>query len=122
MVSLSTNQSIGGQPQSSFLTGLLCYVYPITFTPETGGHVCQFHHPTVFQLIFQSYEKIQTLINFTNKFVNFYTFNNFDSLSLDDYHKLPFGMSKNYEIDNIDLKILFERGTPRGERDPVEQP
>jgi hypothetical protein len=25
----------------------LCYVYPGLPTPETRGHVCQFHHPTV---------------------------------------------------------------------------
>ena len=26
----------------------LCYIYPVTSTPETRGHVCQkFHHPTI---------------------------------------------------------------------------
>jgi hypothetical protein len=28
----------------------LCYIYPVTSTPETRGHVCQkFHHPTMIK-------------------------------------------------------------------------
>jgi hypothetical protein len=40
----------GGQPQSVLLqTGSALYsVYPLLFTLETRGHVCQiFHHPTL---------------------------------------------------------------------------
>jgi len=43
----------GGQPQSVLLqTGSALYsVYPLLFTPETRGHVCQkFHHPTIEEL------------------------------------------------------------------------
>ncbi|MEY2760653.1 MAG: hypothetical protein RLZZ96_553, partial [Bacteroidota bacterium] len=37
----------------------LCRVYPELTTPETGGHVCQFHHPTVKIITF-------TIISRTN--------------------------------------------------------
>jgi hypothetical protein len=38
----------------------LCYIYPVIFTPETRGHVCQkFHHPTMIKnLIVQTYSKM----------------------------------------------------------------
>jgi hypothetical protein len=42
-VSYSTTS--GGQPQS-LLQAALCCVFPVITTPETGGHVCQFRHPT----------------------------------------------------------------------------
>jgi len=27
-------------------------VYPFLLTPETGGHVCQFQHPTIIKNVF----------------------------------------------------------------------
>jgi hypothetical protein len=49
-VQLAKKQNFGGQPQSTLekTRPALLFVYPELTTPETGGHGCQFRHPTLF--------------------------------------------------------------------------
>jgi Lrp/AsnC family transcriptional regulator for asnA, asnC and gidA len=70
-------------------------------TPETGGLVCQFQHPTLYNL-----SKGTCLLKIPQQdpiiYIEFLTIINIFAKLLKNRHF----MAKNYEIDNTDLRIL----------------
>ncbi|MDB5274713.1 MAG: hypothetical protein JWO58_3080 [Chitinophagaceae bacterium] len=43
----TTYGAVSYRAKENFVVNPIRYVYSELSTPETGGHVCQFHHPTV---------------------------------------------------------------------------
>jgi Lrp/AsnC family transcriptional regulator for asnA, asnC and gidA len=78
-------------------------ICPVSSTPETGGHVCHFHHPTV---LIQTYLYLLFIAIFISIPIYFYYFNKKDC----NKFKIPKYMSLketgNYEIDKLDKEII----------------